>query len=114
MIPLQFISVIFGLFMLYIVRIHRRKRNLTSFETGVWIGIWGGFIYLAIFPQTFKGLIETLHIARVFDLLVIIALMIIVFFTFQNRVNYKKLDKKLEEIVRKRTLNQKNNKTKKH
>lgn len=104
MIPLQIVSVIFGLLMLYIVRIHTQKKHLDFIESLVWTGLWIIFIYLAIFPQTFKGVVETLHISRVFDLLVIIALMIVVFMTFQNRMQNRKLEKKIEEIVRKRTL----------
>lgn len=101
MMLLQTISVIFGLFMIYVVRIHRRKGHVSAFEYGIWVAIWVTFVFLAIIPQTVQGLTERLSIARVFDLLVIIALMILVYLTFQNRIAYKKLEKKLESIVRK-------------
>jgi hypothetical protein len=104
MIALQVITVLFGLFMLYVVRIHRRKHHLEAFEYGAWIGVWGIFIFLSIFPQTVSGIAETLHISRVFDLLVIIAFMVLVYLTFQNYITYKKLEKKLEEIIRKRAI----------
>lgn len=106
MLLLQIVSVVFGLFMLYVVRIHRRKQHLDSFETGIWIALWSIFIFLAIFPQTVNGIVQTLNIARVFDLLVIIALMIVVFLTFQNRIETKKLEKKVERIVRKRAIDE--------
>lgn len=106
MMLLQAISVIFGLFMLYIVRIHRRKRHIEAFEYGVWIAIWMIFIFVAIFPQTFQGLTQQLRIARVFDLIVIVALMIIVYLTFNNHMAHKQLEKKLEQIVRKNAIHE--------
>jgi hypothetical protein len=110
MMLLQGLSVIFGLFMIYVVRIHRRKENISAFEYGVWLAIWTIFIFLAIFPETVQGLTQRLSIARVFDLLVVVALMIVVFLTFQNRLSYKKLEKKLESLVRRNALTQKDKK----
>lgn len=104
MIPLQAISVIFGLFMMYVVRIHRRKSHLESVEYGAWMALWLLFIVIAIFPESFNGIVQTLHIARVFDLLVVLALMIVVFLTFINRIDQKKLQQKLEKIVRQKAI----------
>lgn len=104
MMLLQAVSVIFGLFMLYVVRIHRRKEHISAFEYGIWMGLWLIFIFLAIFPETVQGLTQRLSIARVFDLLVVVALMILVYLTFQNRISFKRLEKKLENIVRKNAI----------
>lgn len=104
MIPLQVVSVVFGLFMMYVVRIHRRKNHLESIEYGAWMALWLLFIVIAIFPESFNGVVQTLHIARVFDLLVVIALMIIVFLTFTNRIEQKKLQQKLEHMVRQKAI----------
>jgi hypothetical protein len=107
MILLQIVCVIFGLLMMYVVRIHRVKEHLQLLEFQIWLAIWFGFIFLTIFPQTFSGLAQTLKIARVFDLLVIIAFMVLTYLTFTNRIMYKKLEKKLEQIIRKKTLDEK-------
>lgn len=104
---IQILSVIFGIFMLYVVRIHRKKEVLDRNEVFFWNTLWLGFIYVAFFPQTFRGLIQRLQIARVFDLLVIVAFMIITFITFQNRITIKNLSRKLEEIIRKKALYEK-------
>lgn len=106
MILLQALSVFFGMFMLYVVRIHRRKQHMEAFEHGIWMAIWGIFIVLAIFPQTVAGISERLNIARVFDLLVIIALMILSYVTFMNRISFHRLEQKLEKIVRKNALDE--------
>lgn len=104
MILLQTISVIFGLFMLYVVRIHRRKQHIEAFEHGAWISIWSIFIFLSVFPQTVSGISQRLSITRVFDLLVIIALMITSYLTFQNRISYRRMEMKLEKIIRKNAI----------
>lgn len=104
---IQILSVIFGIFMLYVVRIHRKRGVLERNEVFFWTALWLSFIYVAFFPQTFKGVIQRLQIARVFDLLVIVAFMIITFITFQNRIKIKNLGKKLEEIIRKKALYEK-------
>ena len=106
MMLLQIISVVFGIFMLYVVRIHRRKEHLESFEYGMWTAMWILFIALAIFPESVNGIVQTLHIARVFDLLVVIALMIMVYLTYMNRVEQKKLEKKMEQLVRKKAIDE--------
>lgn len=106
MILLQAISIVFGLFMLYVVRIHKRKKHIEAFEYGLWISVWVIFLFLTLFPQTMQGMTEQLHIARVFDLLVVLSLMVIVYLTFLNRISYKKLEKKLESIVRKNAIDE--------
>ncbi len=106
MILLQAISIIFGFFMLYVVRIHWSKAHLKPFESGMWIAVWVGFIFLATFPQTVGGIAQSLHIMRIFDLLVITSLMLITYVTFLNRISYKKLEKKLEQIIRKNAIDE--------
>lgn len=107
MILLQIISLLFGLFMLYTVRIHLMKQHIQRVEFYIWIAIWLVFIFLAIFPQSTAGITQTLKISRVFDLLVIIAMMILIYLTFSNRIAYKKLEKKLEKIIRKNSIDEK-------
>ncbi len=106
MILIQAMSVLFGIFMLYLVRIHKRKQHLKAFEFGMWVALWILFILAAIFPQSFKGIAERLSIFRIFDLLVVIALMIIIFLTYINMIATKRLDKKIELIVRKKAIDE--------
>lgn len=107
MIFLQTVCLLFGLLMMYVVRIHRLKQHLPTFEARAWLVVWVVFIFLAIFPQTVGGLAQTLNISRVFDLLVIIAFMVLTYLTFTNRITYRKLEKKFEDIIRKKALDEK-------
>ncbi len=104
---LQAVAVLFGLLMIYVVRIHRRKNHLDAFEYGVWLALWLSFVFLTIFPETVNGIAQTLHVARVFDLLVIIALMILVVLAVLNRIAVKKMELKFEQFIRQKAVNEK-------
>lgn len=107
MIVLQIAAILFGIFMIYVVRIHRLKRNLEPFEAGAWYALWAVFILLALIPETITGMIQNLHILSSFEFLVILALMIIVYITLRNYIAYRKLERKLEDLIRKRALDEK-------
>lgn len=104
MILFQIFTILFAIFMMYVIRIHRNKDVFDSFEYGAWIAIWIGFIFLSIFPQTMSYVAEVLHIGRVFDAIVIFAFMILGTITIFNRISIKKLEKKLERTVRKQAI----------
>lgn len=104
MIPVQGLSVLFGLAMLYVARIHFRKRHLTKLEFSLWLSVWLGFIFLAFFPQLVSGIAQRLHIARVFDLLVIAALMILTVLTYINRIAQRQVQQKVMALVRERAI----------
>lgn len=104
MIPLQLVSVLFGLFMIYFVRLHYRKNHIEKFEYSVWVLLWIVFTFLAIFPQTFQGLVQELRISRVFDLLNIIALMILAFLVFHGAIKSREFEHKLEDLIRRKAL----------
>jgi hypothetical protein len=107
MIALQVMSVIFGLFMMYVARIHWVKQHIGVHEFSLWLSIWFVFIFIAIFPQTVGDIAQTLHVGSVFNLLVILALMLLVYLTFNNRIAYQKLEKKLEKVIRKNAIDEK-------
>lgn len=104
MIALQALSVSFGIFMLYVARIHRRKALIDKAESNVWTVLWVLFIVAAIFPESVRGLVETFKITRVFDFFVIIAFMILSYLTYQTRLSFRKMEQKLEQAVRKEAI----------
>ena len=104
---IQISLVFFGLFMMYVVRIHFKKKQIGRYEYGLWTLMWLTFIVVNIIPGSFKGIAQSLHVARVFDLLVIFALMILSLVSFQNRFHQKKIDNKIEEFIRRRAMGKK-------
>lgn len=104
MILLQALLLSFGLFMVYVVHIHFRKKQLSRLEYALWLIIWMCFIAASFWPSLLSGVAQRLHIARVFDLLVLVALMIIMILSFHNRLAYTQLRQKVERMVRERAL----------
>lgn len=100
----QIFAALFALFMLYTVRIYANKKTIQATESGFWYSIWALFIIVAIFPGLLTGLASTFHFSRVFDLLVVIAFMLISIVTFNNYFYQKKVEQKLEQLVRSTAL----------
>lgn len=100
----QIIAVCFALFMVYVARVKSRKYRLSALETWGWYGIWALFALLAIFPNALLGVVHTLKFGRVFDLLVVGAMMVLSTLVFFLYFTVKGLQKKLEKFVRNEAL----------
>lgn len=96
----QLVAISFGLGMIYLVRLNQKKKVISAFEAGVWYGLWVGFIILSIRPKILLGVVGLIHFARVFDLLVVLALIVITTIVLINYFNTQALNKKLIELVR--------------
>lgn len=100
MIILQIFIFFFAIFMIYVVFLHKKRGTITPFELGIWITLWASFIFLTFFPRVLQGIAHTLYLSRVFDLLVIVALMILTALIVDTRMSLMKLKRKLEDYVR--------------
>lgn len=69
-------------------------------ESSLWYSVWLLFIVLAVFPHLVVGIANTLKFTRVFDLLVVGAFMILSIVAFNNYFAHKKLQEKIEKLVR--------------
>lgn len=97
----QILATCFGLFMLYVVSIHHKKAALARLEVSFWYTTWICFVVIAIFPQLLEGLSGVLRFARVFDLLVVGALMILTVVIISSYFHQKVTQRRLDELVRK-------------
>lgn len=104
MIALQAISIFFGIFMLYVARIHRKKGLVRPAEGTFWTVVWAVFVLAAFFPDSVRGVVQSLQIARVFDFFVIIAFMVLYYVAYQTRVLVLKFDRKLEQVIRREAI----------
>lgn len=86
--------------MIYLIWVHQKKKVLSSTESLAWISIWIVFIGLALFPDSLRGIVSLLHFTRVFDLLLVMALMVITVVVFVSYVKQKGLERRIEELVR--------------
>lgn len=103
----QILAVLFALFMIYWARSNQKRKNLSLTESSFWYSIWLVFIVLSIFPNLLLGIADSLHFARVFDLLIVSAFMVLTVLNFYNYTKTKKVEEKLETMARKITLKNK-------
>lgn len=96
----QILSLGFILLMLYVVRIHYKKGQLPKFETLFWGLLWMSLAIFVIFPRSLDAITRAFQIYRVFDLLTIVAFMILFAFVIYGRIEIFQVRKKLEDLVR--------------
>lgn len=96
----QVVALLFALFMMYVTSIHGKKRNLSVIEVSLWLSTWGLFIIIALFPNVLLGITGVLRFSRVFDLLVVVALMVLSVLVFFSYFALKGLHRKVEVLVR--------------
>lgn len=100
----QIVAVLFALLMLYLVRIHGRKRVIGFLEMLWWSLMWISFAVMALFPELMEGVVQKIHFARVFDLLTVLSLMILSTVIFLSYFRLRQIQKVLEKIIRKDAL----------
>jgi hypothetical protein len=97
-------ATLFALFMIYVVTIHEKKSKLSKIEVIFWYSVWSLFVVIALFPDLLLGITQTLSFQRVFDLLLVLALMVLTVLVVLNYFMQKENQKKLEEFVRKQAI----------
>jgi len=100
LIGIQIIALVFALFMMYLIFVHYKKRDLTFAENVFWQIIWLGFILLTLFPHVLDPLLGAFKIIRVLDLAMLVAFMILTILGFSNYIGQKKINRKIEKIVK--------------
>jgi len=105
---IQLLGLLFGLFMIYLTFLHRKRKDYTKKEGFIWIIMWIGFIFVTLFPNSLDFLVKrTFGLKRPLDFFIIIGFLFMVFISFYTYSIVRKNQKKLEEIVRKIALEKK-------
>jgi len=97
----QIIAILFAIFMIYVSFLYWKRKDFNGGEIFFWIALWLGFIIITLFPNILQGLTKLLFFTRVMDLLMVVAFMILALFGFLNHVSNRRMEKKIEELVRK-------------
>ena len=97
----QMIGVLFGLFMVYLTFLYKKRKELDQKESVFWFIVWIIFIIIAVFPQILSPIVQTLSFTRTMDMLVILGFMFVIGLSFYNYHILRKTQKKVEDIVRK-------------
>lgn len=98
---LQIIAVIFSLVMIYFAYLHYRRSEINSLEILLWFAVWIGAIFMALFPEIFRAFSATIAISRAFDLAMVGAFILVIPIVYTAYIRTKRLERKLEELIRK-------------
>ena len=106
MIGLQIVAIIFALWMIYFSYLHFRRGEFKKIEFALWQVVWLGLVVVVLFPKSVEFILKTFSITRTFDLVVIVGMIILFGVTFRNYVIVKRSEKRMEDFVRKESLNE--------
>ncbi|WKZ25996.1 MAG: DUF2304 domain-containing protein [bacterium] len=104
---LQITGILFSLTMIYFAVLHYKKGNLSGMEIASWIGIWVAVILIIVFPEIIRVYAASFAISRVLDLLIGGAFIVLFIMVSSAYIRVNKLEKKIEELVRKLALKEK-------
>jgi len=103
-IGLQIIALIFAFSMIYFVVLHYKRGEISRSEIISWIVMWAAAIVVIVFPELLRTFASTFLVTRVFDLMVIAGFVLVISLVTSSYIRTKKLEKKLEEMVRREAL----------
>jgi hypothetical protein len=106
-IGLQIIALLFAFSMVYFAVLHYKRREISKTEITSWLIMWIVAIIVIIFPELLRSFASTFLVTRVFDLMVIGGFILVISIVSVAYIRTKKLEKKLEELVRKEALDKK-------
>lgn len=106
-IGLQIVAILFSLTMVYFAVLNYRRGEINGAEIVGWLVIWLGTIFVVIFPELLQTFAKTFLFARVFDMMVAGAFIIVISMVASAYMRTKRNEKKLEELVRKLSLKKK-------
>lgn len=104
---LQVVAIVFALMMVYFAYLHYLRGELNGMEILSWFVIWTVTIGIVIFPQLLQTFAQTFAITRVFDLMVVGAFILVISISYKVYIRTKKLEKKMEDLVREEALKRK-------
>lgn len=105
MIALQLVGVGIALISIYMTYLYYRRNEFNKKEFVVWFILWAGFMLISITPSSFQFVLETFAIYRMMDLIMIVAFIVIYIIGFNNYIAVRRMQKKMEILVREDALN---------
>lgn len=99
-IGLQITAIIFALLMIYFALLHYKRGEISSLETASWLVIWIITILITVFPDILRTYAEAFAVSRLFDLMVVGGFIVVLSMVTASYVRTKKLEKKVEEFIR--------------
>ena len=105
MLGIQIVGVVFGVFMLYFTFLQLKRNEFTVIESGGWFMLWLTILFVTLFPTTLDFLVsKILNLNRTLDFFIICGFLFLVLVAFFNYTKTRKNDRKIERIVSKLAL----------
>jgi hypothetical protein len=106
-IGLQIIALLFSFSMVYFAILHYKRGELNGMEISSWLILWAATVVIVVFPELLQEFAKTFLVTRVFDLMVIGGFIVVITMVGSAYIRTKKLEKKLEDLVRRDALKNK-------
>lgn len=100
----QVLAAAFALVMAYQTYIHLRRGDLNGSTALLWELVWAGLLLVSVLPEPFQRFVGAFHVARLLDLVAIAALLLLAAITYRLHVAVRRLDGRLEKLVRQLAL----------
>ena len=105
---LQIFAVLFGIFMLYITFLYRKRKEFTAKEGIFWLILWLGFIIISAMPTILDFLIkDILSMDRRLDFFFVVTLIFLLGIVFHIYAIVRSNQRRIEQVVRKVALQKK-------
>jgi hypothetical protein len=97
----QLVLLGFALFMVYVLYLHWKKKELTPLMFMAWLLIWSVFIVLIVFPKILQPYLNSTFNLNVVDLIMVVSFMVLTYVTVENNIKIRTQEEKMEILVRK-------------
>ncbi len=105
---IQILGVMFGLFMIYYSYLKFKKKEFGKFDFILWMISWLILILLVLFPHSLDFLVKgVLQMNRTLDFFIIIGFMFLIGLMFYTYSVVNKLQRRMENLIRKMALRKK-------
>jgi hypothetical protein len=101
---LQLVVIVFGIAMAFWTYRMYRRRDLLGVETAIWIIVWLGLIFVSAFPDLLRSVVGPLKVARLLDLVMIVAILLLSTLVFVLNSRVRRLERRMVDLVRRLAL----------
>jgi hypothetical protein len=81
-----------------------RRRDLLAPEVALWLAVWVGLVAVSAFPDLLRNVVGPLKVARLLDLVMIIAVLVMSTLVFVLNSRVRRLERRTVELVRRLAL----------
>lgn len=106
-IGIQILALLFAFSMVYFAVLHYKRGEINTNEIASWLIMWTAAIVVIIFPELLQNFARTFLVSRVFDLMVIGGFILVISLAGSAYLRTRRLEKRLEDLVRKLSLKKK-------